>query len=244
MNSPQRLARIAGTLYLLVGIFGGFAEGFVYPKLYVAGDAVATTANLVANPGLARVGVVSDLLDQTFFVLTALALYALLKHVNSNVARAMVVFVVLAAAVTCLNAVFEFEGLRIATGAVDTSSLGGPGSNSLVLVLLDAQHYGILVAQLFFGLWLAPLGYLAYQSGWFPRPLGVVLVLATVSYLIDLFVAFLLPDVSTAIHGFMGILPAVAEIGMVLFLLIFGVRRRAVPPRTPAATPAPTAAAG
>ena len=224
MNSPQRLARIAGALYLLVGVFGGFAEGFVYPKLYVAGDATATVANLVANPELARAGVVADLLDQTFFVLTALTLYTLLSHVNRNVARAMVVFVVLAAAITCLNAVFEFEGLRIATGAVDTASLGGPGSNALVLVLLDAQHYGIFVAQLFFGLWLAPLGYLAYKSGWFPKPLGVVLVLATVSYLIDLFVAFLLPDLSTAIHGYLGIVPAIAEIGMVLYLLIFGIR--------------------
>ena len=224
MNSPKRLARIAGALYLLVGVFGGFAEGFVYPRLYVAGDAAATTANLVANPGLARAGVVSDLLDQAFFVLTALALYALLHQVNRNVARAMVVFVVLAAAITCLNAVFEYEGLRIATGAVDASSLGAQGSNALVLVLIDAQHYGILVAQLFFGLWLAPLGYLAYKSGWFPKALGIVLVLATVSYLIDVFVAFLLPDVSTAIHGYLGIVPAVAEIGMVLYLLIFGIR--------------------
>jgi hypothetical protein len=239
MNSPKRLARIAGALYLLVGVFGGFAEGFVYPRLYVAGDATATVANLVANPALARAGVVSDLLDQTFFVLTALALYALLNHVNRNIARAMVVFVVLAAAVTCLNSVFEFEGLRVATGAVDTGSLGGPAANALVLVLLDAQHYGIFVAQLFFGLWLAPLGYLAYKSGWFPKPLGVVLVLATVSYLIDLFVAFLLPDVSTAIHGFMGIVPAIAEIGMVLYLLIVGIRvPRGVEHREPVLTAA------
>ena len=224
MNSPQRLARLAGVLYLLVGIFGGFAEGFVYPKLYVAGDAATTGANLVANPGLARLGVVADLLDQTFFVLTVLALYALLRHVNTQVARAMVGFVLLAAAVTCLNAVFEYEGLRVATGSVDVSALGGSGSNAVVLVLLDAQHYGILVAQLFFGLWLAPLGYLAYRSGWFPKPLGIALILATGFYLADLFVAFLLPEVSPAIHGFMGIVPGVAEIGMVLYLLIFGIR--------------------
>src|SRR5947199_9555309 len=32
--SPKRLARIAGVLYLLVGLFGGFAEGFVGPKMY------------------------------------------------------------------------------------------------------------------------------------------------------------------------------------------------------------------
>ncbi|MEP6479385.1 MAG: DUF4386 domain-containing protein [Rhodoglobus sp.] len=223
MKSPKRLARTAGVFYLFVGVFGGFAEGFVYPRLYVAGDAAATAANLSANPELARFGVVADLLDQTFFVLLALTLYALLKHVHPGVARTMVVLVVLAAAVTCLNVVFEFEGLQIATGAVDASSIGVSGSNSLVLLMLDAQHYGIFVAQLFFGLWLTPLAYLAIKSGWFPKPLGIVLVLATVSYLVDLFAAFLLPELSAVIHGFLGIVPAIAEIAMMLFLLIFGV---------------------
>src|SRR5882762_7052827 len=72
VNAPKRLARIAGVLYLLVGIFGGFAEGFVEPKMYVAGNAAATAGNVVANAGLVRIGVVSDLLDQTFFVFLAL----------------------------------------------------------------------------------------------------------------------------------------------------------------------------
>src|SRR5947208_15212273 len=80
-TSPKRLARIAGVLYLFVGIFGGFAEGYVGPKMYVAGDAFATAANVVANASLVRLGVVSDLLDQTFFVFLALTLYVLLRHV-------------------------------------------------------------------------------------------------------------------------------------------------------------------
>src|SRR5579863_8277400 len=103
MTSNKKTARIAGVLYLLVGIFGGFAEGFVEPKMYVAGNAVATAANVVANAGLVRFGVVADLLDQTFLIFLAMALYILLKHVNKNVARAMVIFVALAVAITCLN---------------------------------------------------------------------------------------------------------------------------------------------
>src|SRR2546429_4919214 len=83
-TSPKRIARIAGVLYLLVGIFGGFAEGYVEPKMYVAGDAAATAGNVVANAGLVRMGVVADLLDQTFFVFLALTLYVLLKHVHRH----------------------------------------------------------------------------------------------------------------------------------------------------------------
>ena len=223
MTSPKRLARIAGVLYLLVGIFGGFAEGYVEPKMYVAGNAAATFGNIVANAGLVRLGVVADLLDATFFVFVALALYILLKHVHKSVARAMLVLVILAAGITCVAAVFEFEGLRIATGAVDLAALGTAGSSAMVLLMVDIQHYALLSAQIFFGLWLAPLGYLAYRSGWFPKALGVVLIAAAVSYLIDLLAAFLVPDLGKAIHGYATIVPAIAEPAMVLYLLVIGV---------------------
>src|SRR5437870_13366094 len=224
-TSPKRLARIAGVLYLLVGIFGGFAEGFVEPKMYAAGNAATTAGNLVANAGLVRIGVVADLLDPTLFVFLGLTLYVLLKHVNKSVARAMVVLVALSAGITCLNAVFEFEGLRVATGAVDLAAFGTAGSNALVLLLLDTQHYGLLIAQIFFGLWLVPLGYLAYHSaGWFPKALGVLLVVGGVCYLVDLLAAFLVPDFGKEIHGFVTIPSAIAEISMVLYLLVIGVR--------------------
>lgn len=62
----KKTARIAGVLYLCVGIFGGFAQGFVGPKNYAAGDAVATTMNVVTNPELVRLGVVADLANQVF----------------------------------------------------------------------------------------------------------------------------------------------------------------------------------
>jgi hypothetical protein len=223
MSTPKRLARIAGFLYLLVGIFGGFAEGYVEPKMYVAGNAAATAGNIVANSGLVRLGVVADLLDATFFVFVALALYILLKHVHKSVARAMLVLVMLAAGITCVVAVFEFEALRVATGAVDMGALGAGGSSAMVLLLVDLQHYGLLSAQIFFGLWLAPLGYLAYRSGWFPKALGIVLIAAAASYIVDLLAAFLAPDVARSIHGFATILPAIAEPAMVLYLLVIGV---------------------
>jgi hypothetical protein len=224
MTSPKRLARVAGLFYLLVAIFGGFAEGFGDPKMYVAGNAAATAANVLANLGLVRMIVVAHLLNSIFFVLTAMALYILLQHVNKSVARAMLVFVALAVGITTLNAVFQFEGLRVATDSAYAAAFGAAGSNALVLLLLDIQHFGTLSAQVFFGLWLAPLGYLVYKSGLFPKALGVVLVTATVCYLVDLFAAFLVPDFAQQIHPFVGIVVGIAEIWMVLYLLVVGVR--------------------
>ena len=227
VTSPKRLAKIAGVLYLLVGIFGGFAEGFVEPKMYVAGDAATTAGNVVANTGLVRLGVVSDLLDQTFFVFLAMTLYILLQHVNKSVARAMLVLVALAVGIISLNAVFQFEGLRVATDSAYAAAFGAAGSNALVLLLLDIQHYGTFSAQVFFGLWLVPLGYLAYKSGMFPKALGVVLNAGGVCYLVDLLLAFLAPDfgIGQQIHAYV-VVPttAIAEISMVIYLLVVGVR--------------------
>jgi hypothetical protein len=223
-GSPKRLARVSGVLYLLVGISGGFAQGFVEPKMYVAGNAAATAGNVVANAGLVRIGVVADLFDATIFVFLALTLYVLLNHVHRSVARAMVVLVAISAAIECLNSVFEFEGLRVATDGAYAATLGAAGSNALVMLLLDTQHFGLLIAQIFFGLWLAPLGYLAYRSGWFPKTLGVVLIVGAACYIVDLLAVFLVPEFGQQIHKFVVIPSAIAEISMVLYLLVIGVR--------------------
>jgi hypothetical protein len=104
------------------------------------------------------------------------------------------------------------------------AAFGTGGSNALVLLLLDAQHHGLLAAQIFFGLWLVPLGYLASSSGWCPRALGVLLVVGGGSYLVDLPAAFLAPDLGQNIHVFIVIPCTVAEFWMIGYLLVVGVR--------------------
>jgi len=166
----------------------------------------------------------------------------LLSHVHKNVARVMVVFVALATGIIALNAVFQFEGLQVATDSSYAAAFGTAGSNALVLLLLDIQHYGTLSAQVFFGLWLAPLGYLAYTSGLFPKALGVVLAAATVSYLLDLIGAFLAPDFGRQIHPFLIIAPLIGEVWMVVYLLVKGVRSSRPAARPSVADLAPYAA--
>lgn len=228
---PKRVVRSAGVLYLLVGVFGGFAQGFVYPKVYVAGDAAATAHRLVVNSGLVRSAVVADLFQAAVWVLLGMTFYRLLKHVSNSAAAAMVVVVAVAAGITCLNTVFEFEGLRVATGAVKL----GAGSDGTALLLLDTQHYGLLIAQIGFGLWLAPLGYLAYKSGWFPKALGVLLIVGCACYLTDVLAAFLVPDLGNQIRDFIWIPAAIAEIWMVGYLLVTGIWTMADQPSTQAA---------
>jgi len=225
MTSPKRLARIAGVLYLLVFISGVFAQGFVLPKIYAAGDAATTAGNVVANSGLARIGVVADLFQATVFVFLGMTLYILLKHVHQSAARAMVVIVAIGSAIICLNDVFTFESVRVATESSYVAALGAAGSSALVLLLLDIQHYGFYIAQIFFGLWLVPLGYLAYKSGMFPKALGVLLIVGGACLLVEMLATFLVPDFGEAkINVFVTIPSAVAEILMIGYLLVIGVK--------------------
>jgi hypothetical protein len=218
MSSTKRLARTAGVLYLVVAICGGFAHA-VRLQVYVPGAAATTAANVVANASLVRMSFVADLVDATFFLLTVMALYLLLHHVNRTVARAMVVFVVVAAAIKALNLVFQLQALLVATQPAYAG-----GSDTMVLLLLDLQHNGYLVAQIFFGLWLLPLGILAYRSSMFPRLLGVVLMAGAGTYLLDVFLQFLAPPLADAINPVVVVVVTLSEVSMLAYLLIRGVR--------------------
>ena len=146
----------------------------------------------------------------------------------------MVIFVVLQVGITCLNLVHQFGALMVATQPAYANGFGDEGTNALVLLLMDLQHNGYLVAQIFFGLWLFPLGLLAYRSGMFPRALGVLLMVATGAYLVDAGLQFLAKDVADVVSGPV-LIPVVivAEVWMMAYLLIKGVR-------TPADSTPPT----
>jgi hypothetical protein len=225
MTSPKRLARPAGLLYLAVAVFGAFAYGFVLTKVYAPGDATTTAANVLANAGLVRLGVVADLIQATVMAFLAMTLYRLLRHVNQNAASAMVILAAIATTIMCLNNVFQIAALLVATNGSYATAFGAQGANALVLLSLDMQHYGFLIAQIFFGLWLVPMGYLAYKSEMFPKALGVVLIVAGACYLVDLLARFLVPDFGARIHTFVAVIPpTIAEVWMVLYLLVRGVR--------------------
>ena len=148
--------------------------------MYVPGDVATTAGNVVANAELVRIAVLSDLFHATVFVFLGMTLYLLLRHVNKNAASAMTILVAIAATLMCLDKVFQLAALRVVGDVSYATTFGVAESNALVLLLLDMHNYGYLIAQIFFGLWLVPLGYLAYKSEMSPKALGVTLALSRV----------------------------------------------------------------
>jgi len=238
MTSLRRTARIAGVLYLLVALFGFFGHFVARGTVVVPGDAAATVANIVAHPTLFRLGVVGDLLMAIAYLLLGLVLFRLFRHVNREVAAALVVFVAIGTGMILLNLVGQYAALRVATDGSYAAALGQPGSDALALVLVEMQSYGFSMAGVLFGLWLFPLGYLAYTSGQFPRPLGVVLMVACFSYLIDTIATFLILGLDPSFSTVVTMPAAVAELWMVGYLLTVGVRSRTPVAPTPVAAPA------
>lgn len=222
MTSTTRLARTAGLYYLVVAVLGAFAH-IVRAQVYRAGDAAATTAKIQESTDLVRFSFVADLVQATFLVFTVLALHRLLRHVDTNLARAMVVFVAVAVAITSLNLVHQLGAILVVADPAYAAAFGVDGSEALVLLLMDLQHYGYLIAQIFFGLWLFPLGMLAWRSGMFPRLISVLLVGASICYLLDVVLQFLAPSAADVVNPVLITLFSVAEGSMLLFLLIKGV---------------------
>lgn len=228
--TPVRLARIAGLLYLVVAVFGGFAH-MVRLSVYEPGNAAATAANIVASSTLVRLSFVADLVQAMVWLVLAATLYRLLAHAGRNIARTMVVFVAVSAAIASLNMVNQLGAVLVAANPSYASAFGADGSHALVLLLMDLQHYGYLIAQ-FTWLWLFALGLLGYRSGMFPTWLSFLLMAATVCYVIDATTQFLAPslaDTSAAI--FVGP-EIVCEVSLLAYLLVKGVRTPAVSPAT------------
>ena len=228
MLTPRATAaRTAGLLYLIVAVTGGFSMLYV-PSLIVPGDAGATASSLLAHESLFRLGIVSGLVCQVAFVLLALALYQLFKDVNRTHASVMVALVVAAAPVAFVNMLNQVAALRVLTGADYLGVFEANQLNALMMLFLDLHSQGLLILEIFWGLWLVPLGLLVMKSGFMPRTLGVLLLIGAFGYCLDFLTRLLFPAFAASVSPIAG-LTKFGELAMVLWLLI-----RGTGPRSPA----------
>jgi hypothetical protein len=225
--SPRQAARVAGFLYLTIIVFGIFAEFFVRSKLIVPGDTATTANNIMASEWLFRIGIASDLIMIMCDVALALIFYVLLKPVSNPISLLAAFFRLAQAATLGINLLNLFFVLQLLSGADYLTVFSVDQLNALALLFLDAHRIGYSIGLVFFGLSVFFLGYLVFKSGYFPRILGVLLILASLGYLIDSFANFLLPsyDDYKAIFALVVFAPAfIAELSLCLWLLFKGVR--------------------
>ena len=203
-------ARLAGLLYLAVAFLGGYAELAVRSTIKAADDVAAALRD---DAGLMKVAFVADLGAFTCFLLVGIALYTLFRDVHRTAAVAMLTMNVVAVAIQSLNMVNH-------AGAVLAAQRG---ADELAVLLLDLHGIGYLVAQIFFGGWLVPLGYLVLRSGAVPRQFGYALIVGGFGYLLGLVVELVAPSADSGAL-ILGLLGGVSEIAFLGWLLVKGLR--------------------
>ena len=213
--------RFAGLLYIVMSAFGFFAMAYVPGKLIVRGDATATVANVAAHETLFRLGIASQLIGSAGFIFVALALYQLLKGVDRRQASLMVTLIVVSIPIAFLNEVNSFAALLLMHGADFLSVMDKVQREAWAMLFLNLHGRGLMVSELFWGLWLFPLGRLVYRSRFLPRFLGVWLGLAGVAWVILCLTGVLLPEYAGKVSTYSQ--PAVfGEIVFMLWLVIKG----------------------
>ena len=172
----QKTARMAGFLYLIFIVTLIYADLSVQ-KLIVQGDAAATANKIAAQEWVFRLGFISELVSTVFFLLTAWALYVLLRPVNKNLAFLFVLLNLGGVAIQCLNVINLIATLLLSSGADYLTVFRADQQKAMAMLFLNLHKNGFIVAQIFYGAWLFPLGYLVFRSGFLPRILGVLLIM-------------------------------------------------------------------
>lgn len=223
MPPSKRTARIAGFLYLLVAITGPFVLLYVPGKLFAPGSATETVSNILAHESLFRSYIVVGLFAELCFIAVALVLYQLFKGVGRELAIVMVILVLIDAPLAFLGSTNEVATLAFARGAGALSVFDGPQRDAIAALLIDINGQGHLVREIFWGLWLLPLGMLVYRSGFMPRLLGIWLFINGLAYVALSAIGLTLPHhLETVSTVTMPLL--FGEVALMLWLLIVGVR--------------------
>jgi hypothetical protein len=210
--SVVRTARLTGTFYLALGLTGMLGFLLVRPMLFVPDDAAATLARLIEHQRLARLGIALELgivLSQT---LAALWFFRLFRRVDDFAAGAIAVFGLVNAIVILVSAALLGASLEAALGADRERA-------SHAHLLYAVSNHCWAAGNLFFGLWLIPMGSCVLRSGVMPRLLGHVLIVGGVGYVLNTFLSSLVPG-SVLASGLLLIPATVGEFWMIGHLLI------------------------
>jgi Domain of unknown function (DUF4386) len=187
--------RVVGFLLLLLIPLAIFGQIYVPSTLIVPADAAATTRNIMASESLFRLGIVSVLLSHLGGdIAWVLVLYQLLKPVNRNMARLMVILILLNVPIALLNELNQFAILYLLHSPDSLRAFTTDQMHALVSLFLNLHDNGIKIAGIFWGLWLFPYGWLVFKSGFLPRFIGVLLMIGCFGYVIQSFVGFLSPN--------------------------------------------------
>ena len=227
MNPTQKTARIAGLLYLMIVVTGLFNLIYTPSKLIVHGDATATAGNILAHQSLYRIDLVVSLFSTVFFMFLVLVLYRLFKEVNRQQAALMVILVLVQIPQAFVSQMLQIGAFQLVCGPDFLTVLGKSQRDTLAMLCLHLNSQGTHLSELFWGLWLFPLGLLVYRSNFLPRALGVWLIINGIAYVAQSVTGLLSPEYIDIVYKIS--FPALlGELAFTLWLVIMGAKQKPV----------------
>jgi uncharacterized protein DUF4386 len=233
MDSTKKIARRAGLLYFLFSLPGPFALLYLPSKLLVKGDAAATADRIRSSESLLRIGIGAELICFAGFIFVGLALYRLFKPVAEGPALAMLILDLISVPISFVCVLGEIAALDFAGGgggAQFLSAFDPHQRDALAYLSLRLHGQGFLVAGVFWGLWLIPMGICAIRSGFIPRIVGILLIIAGCGYIASTFADLVLPQYAHAV-GRVTEITNLGELPIIFWLLIWGARPQRVSAR-------------
>ena len=223
MNSLKKQSRIAALLYFLNGVPAPFALLYVPSVLIVRGDAVATANNVRNSETLLRLGMAVELFSATVVIFAMIGFYRLFKSVSHKHAMAMMILMLIATPISYLNVLNDLAALTFARGPAFLSAAFDKAQlDAFVLFFFRLHNQGIVLAQIFWGLWLFPFGIAVIRSGFIPRFVGIAAMMAGVGYVINSSVSLFLPASAQGI-GNLAMILGIGELP-ILWMLIWGAK--------------------
>lgn len=225
MNSSKNTARLAGLLWFLSGASGGFGLFYVRSNLIVTGDAAATAANIVASESLFRAAIVSNLFSQIFLFFFGLTLFHLLKEVNRVLATVFLTSIMMTVAIAVVNQLNNLGALLVLSQADYLKPFNPAQLNAMAMIFLILNNSGQGLLEIYWTPYLFSFGLLIIQSRFLPRILGILLMIMSVGYWINVFTKFLIPQFHPAMFTQLAMaLGALGGIPTMFWLLIRGAK--------------------
>ncbi|MBI5837008.1 MAG: DUF4386 domain-containing protein [Candidatus Eisenbacteria bacterium] len=233
MNSTKAMAHRIGALYFIFMILGIVGE-FLFPRFMVPGDAAATARNITAGEPTYRLGILLGIATLVIFIFLVAGLYRLLRDASRFHSMLMVLLVSTGIALAFTNLLLEFVPLMLLAGTDYMSVFTKPQLDALALGALKLHGDCAGVVTAFWGLWLLPFGILVIKSRFFPRILGVLLMIAGLAYMVSSVTGVLFPEHKRMI--FRLLMPLyLGEVPIIFWMMIMGAKaRQAVTPPAPA----------
>lgn len=199
--------KILYPIWMVVGMFS-----LVYvPSKLITEDAARTANNILGNELLFRFGIIGSLLAQLLFIFTVIMLYYLFRSVSKVCARNMLVFSLVSVPIAMVSALGQIGALKLAGS-----------DNELMMLCIYLSEQGIVIASIFWGLWLFPLGNLVRISGYFPKFIGLSIIIGGIGYFFGSFAQLLIPNFEKIISIFE--ILTLGEIVFIFWLIIRGAK--------------------